>query len=35
VISSYYSEKAIARSLLEKGIAASRIVTLYSAAPAC
>jgi SAM-dependent methyltransferase len=35
VISSYCSEKAIARSLMEKGIAASRIVTLYSGAPAC
>jgi hypothetical protein len=35
VISSYYSERAIARSLVEKGIAASRIVTLYSGAPAC
>jgi SAM-dependent methyltransferase len=30
VISSYASEKAIARALTEKGIAASRIVTLYS-----
>lgn len=30
VISSYASEKAIARVLAEKGIAASRIVTLYS-----
>lgn len=35
VVSSYYSETAIARALVEKGIAASRIVTLYSSAPAC
>ncbi len=30
VVSSYASEGAIARALAEKGIAASRIVTLYS-----
>ena len=35
VVSSYCSEKAIARALVEKGIAAARIVTLYSGAPAC
>jgi len=35
VVSSYCSEKAIARALVEQGIAASRIVTLYSGAPAC
>ena len=32
VVSSYCSEKAIARGLVEKGIAGSRIVTLYSGA---
>ena len=30
IVSSYYSEKTIARALVEKGIAPSRIVTLYS-----